>query len=117
MRAPGHAGLVAGAIAVTAGGGASIASDGWPQAALRRATAAIGRCDVCGLAAACWHEPAGRLCTACYEREVRHGVGRGERVPAGWARGTGAAPRGRRCVPGPPGRNVSILLCPYNTSR
>ena len=76
MRAPGRAGLVVGAIAVTAGGGASIASDGWPQAA-------IGRCDVCGLSAARWHGPAGRLCTACYEREVRHGVGRGKRVPAG----------------------------------
>ncbi len=34
MKEPISAGLVAGAIAVTAGGGASIAAEGWPEVAL-----------------------------------------------------------------------------------
>ena len=34
MKEPISAGLVAGAIAVTAGGGVSIVADGWPEAAL-----------------------------------------------------------------------------------
>jgi hypothetical protein len=34
MKEPIGAGLVAGAIAVTAGGGVSIAAEGWPEAAL-----------------------------------------------------------------------------------
>jgi hypothetical protein len=34
MKEPIGAGLVAGAIAVTAGGGVSIVADGWPEAAL-----------------------------------------------------------------------------------
>ncbi|MEN6341446.1 MAG: hypothetical protein ABFC89_02695 [Methanospirillum sp.] len=47
-------------------------------AALHRATAEIGRCDVCGLAAASWTGYGTHLCDACYEREVRQGIGRGE---------------------------------------
>jgi hypothetical protein len=44
---------------------------------MTRVTVSIGRCSLCGLAAATWKGDAGRLCDACYQREVRDGIERG----------------------------------------
>ena len=57
---------------------------------MHRVTAAIGRCDVCGLEAATWKGDAGRLCDACYRREVRRAVEQGKDV-MGPTHGPGAA--------------------------
>ena len=50
--------------------------------AMRRVTASVGRCVVCGLEPATWKGEAGRLCDACYQREVRRGIEAGADVLA-----------------------------------
>ncbi len=49
---------------------------------LRRVAASVGRCDLCGLERAAWSGDGVRLCEACYRREVRRGIGRGDAAPA-----------------------------------
>jgi hypothetical protein len=41
---------------------------------MTRVTASVGQCALCGLEAASWKGEAGRLCDACYQREVRRGL-------------------------------------------
>ncbi|HIH02624.1 MAG TPA: hypothetical protein HA263_01825 [Methanoregulaceae archaeon] len=49
---------------------------------MRRVTASVGRCSICDLAPATWTGEAGRLCDACYQREVRRGIEAGADLPA-----------------------------------
>ena len=48
---------------------------------LTRVTASVGRCGLCGLAPATWKGDAGRLCDACYQREIRRGLELGQALP------------------------------------
>ncbi len=41
---------------------------------MTRVTASVGRCSICDLAPATWKGEAGRLCDACYQREVQRGI-------------------------------------------
>jgi hypothetical protein len=50
--------------------------------AMQRVEAEVGRCDLCGLERAAWKGEAGRLCDACYRRELRRGIEAGADVPA-----------------------------------
>ena len=50
--------------------------------ALRPVGASVGRCSVCDLGPAAWSGGGVRLCEACYRREVRRGVARGDDLPA-----------------------------------
>ncbi len=50
--------------------------------ALRRVAASVGRCDVCDLEAAAWSGGGVRLCDACFRREVRRRIARGEDISA-----------------------------------
>ena len=49
---------------------------------LRRVTASVGRCDLCGLERAAWSGDGVRLCETCYRREVRWAVESGVDVMA-----------------------------------
>jgi hypothetical protein len=48
--------------------------------AMKRVTASVGRCGVCGLERAAWSGPGVRLCETCYQRELRRAVEAGEVV-------------------------------------
>ena len=41
---------------------------------MTRVTASVGKCSLYGLDAATWKGEAGRLCDACYRREVRREI-------------------------------------------
>jgi len=49
---------------------------------MMRVTASVGRCGLCGLAPATWSGGAGRLCDACYQREMRRGLEAGGSIAA-----------------------------------
>jgi hypothetical protein len=51
-------------------------------AVLRKVVASVGRCDVCGLVPARWHDGGVHLCETCYRRELRRGIERGDVSPA-----------------------------------
>ena len=53
--------------------------------ALRRVSASVGRCGVCGLEKAVWSGQGVRLCEMCHQRESRRAVEAGAEVAAGGA--------------------------------